>query len=117
MKSELVPAIIVVLLLLVFLNPFNLFMPPTFVMILLVTLIVLFGVFAALIWREKPIDEREVLLSQKAGRTAFLVGTTVLVIGIVYEELYHALDSWLIYALVFMIMGKIVGYWYIKRNN
>jgi hypothetical protein len=73
--------------------------------------------FAALIWREKPADEREILLSQKAGRIAFLVGTSVLVIGIVYEELHHSLDPWLIYALVFMILGKIIGYWFIKQNN
>ena len=117
MKSELIFSSTVIVLLFVFLNPFNLFMPPAVVMMLLVMLIVLFGVFAALIWREKTHDEREVLLSQKAGRVAFLVGTTVLIIGIVYQELSHSLDPWLIYSLVFIILGKIIGYWYIKQHN
>jgi uncharacterized membrane protein YgdD (TMEM256/DUF423 family) len=117
MRNELVLSSIIIILLVVFLNPFNLLMPPSLVMMLIVVLIVLFGVFAAILWKEKPQDEREALLSQKAGRTAFLTGTTVLILGIVYQEYHHSLDPWLIYALVAMILGKLLGLGYGQKNN
>lgn len=117
MKSELFLSALIVSLLIVFLNPFNLLMPPSVVMMLIVGLIVFFGIFGAIIWKEKPRDEREALLSQRAGRIAFLTGTTVLVIGITYQEYYHTLDSWLIYALVAMILGKVIGYWHAQNNG
>lgn len=117
MKNEFYLSLVIILLLIVFLNPFNLFMPPSIVMMLIVGLIVLFGVFAAIIWKEKPRDEREALLSQKAGRNAFLTGATVLIVGIAYEEYHHSLDPWLIYALVAMILGKLLGLWYGQKNN
>ena len=117
MKSELFLSAIIISLLVIFLNPFNLLMPPSVVMMLIVGLIIFFGVFAAVIWKEKPQDEREAVLSQKAGRIAFLTGTTMLIVGIAYQEYYHALDPWLIYAFVAMILGKLLGYWYGQKNN
>lgn len=117
MKSYVILSVIIISLLVVFLNPFNFFMPPSIVMMLIVSLILLFGFFAAIIWKEKPQDEREAVLSQKAGRIAFLTGTTMLTIGIAYQEYYHRLDPWLIYALVAMILGKILGLWYGQKNN
>ncbi|MBP9719207.1 MAG: hypothetical protein KBD46_01965 [Candidatus Levybacteria bacterium] len=117
MKSELLLSSVILLLLLIFLNPLNIFMPPTIVMVLVLILLILFSIFGALVWKEKPHDEREVLLSQKAGRVAFLTGMTVLVIGITYQEYHHTLDPWLIYALVAMILGKVIGYWHAQNNG
>ncbi len=117
MKSELVLAIIFILLLLVCLNPFNIFMPSAMVMMLVTGLIVIFALFSAVLWKEHPKDEREAMLSQKAGRLAFLAGTAVLVIGIIFQTLAHTVDHWLVYALIAMILGKICGHLYFQKNS
>lgn len=109
MKSELLLSGILIFLLLLFLDPFG-FMAPDFVMMLVFILLIVFAVFAAMFWKEKPRDEREQMLRSLAGRYAFLAGSSVLVCGIVVQEFQHALDPWLIYALIAMIAGKIIGH-------
>lgn len=117
MRSELILATIFILLLVICLNPFNFFMPSTMVMMLLSALIIIFGLFSAVIWKERPQDEREVVLSQKAGRVAFLAGIGILVIGIGIQTYFHMLDHWLVYALIAMILGKIGAHIYFQKMD
>lgn len=85
-----------------------------FDMMLAVSAIVLFAFFAIFIWREKDGDERENLHRALAGRFAYLTGAGVLVLGIVIQLLRHQLDYWLVWALLIMVLAKIVGIVYTR---
>ena len=114
--NEITISIILIILLILFLNPLDFLMPSPFVTMLIIFLIAVFGIFTAVIWREKPRDEREGFHSMYAGRLAFLTGSTILVIGIVVQELHHITDPWLIYALAGMTIAKILGFLYGQRK-
>ena len=114
--NELTISVILVILLVLFLNPLDFLMPSPFVMMLIVLLIAFFGIFTTSFWREQPKDEREGFHSMYAGRLAFFTGSTILVIGIVMQELRHITDPWLIFALAGMIIAKIVGFLYGQKK-
>lgn len=105
-----------IVILLVFLNPFNLLMPPPIVNMLLIALLVFFGLFSAVIWKERSGDERDNYHKMIAGHLAFLTGSILLTVAIVIQELNHALDSWLVYILIGMILAKIIGHIYSQRK-
>ena len=107
--QEIIVSVVLIALLILFLNPFELWMPPILLMMLILGLIVVFGVFASFIWRENARDEREGLHKMMAGRFAFLAGTASLVIGIIIQSLKHELDFWLVLTLGIMILAKIIG--------
>lgn len=121
MKNKYIPEIIISLilitLLLICLNPFNLLMPSPMIKMLVVLIILVFGIFTTVIWKEKPTDERENLHKGLAGHFAFLVGTFILIIGIAIQELNHNLDPWLIYALIGMVLGKIIYRAYLENKK
>ncbi|MBI4067758.1 hypothetical protein HY407_05225 [Candidatus Gottesmanbacteria bacterium] len=91
-------------------------MPPPFLSMLVIVLIAIFGMFVSIVWKEQVRDEREVLHRMLAGRFAFLVGSSILVIGIIVQELRHVTDPWLIYALSGMLIAKIVGMLYGQKK-
>lgn len=109
-------AVILIFLLALFLNPFKLLMPPPFLSMLIIFLIAVFGIFTAIIWKENPRDEREHLHSMLAGRYAFLVGSSILVLGIILQSLHHRIDVWLIFALIGMILAKLIGLMYSQKK-
>ena len=109
-------ALILIVLLILFLNPFDLLMPPPFLSMLIIFLIAIFGIFAAVIWKEHARDEREQLHIMLAGRYAFLAGSTLLVIGIIIQSVQHRIDPWLIIALVGMILVKLIGLGYSQKK-
>ena len=106
-----VSAVLIVLLIL-FLNPFGLWMPPVLLMMMVLGLVVVFSTFASFIWRENARDERESLHKMMAGRFAFLAGTASLVIGIIVQSFRHELDFWVVLTLGIMILAKIIGFIY-----
>ena len=114
--SESIIATLLIVLLLSFLNPFDLLMTPPFLSMLSIILIAIFGLFVAVVWKEQVRDEREGLHRMLAGRLAFLVGSSILVIGIIIKELNHSTDPWLIYALVGMLIAKIAGMLYGQKK-
>ena len=99
-------------LLLLFLNPFEFWMPPLLLMMMVLGLVVAFSVFASFIWRETAQDEREALHRFMADRIAYLAGAGGLVIGIIIQSLQHSLDGWLVGILGIMIFAKIIGFIY-----
>ncbi len=115
--QEIFISITLIILLILFLNPFELWMPPILLMMMVLGLVVVFSVFASFIWRENSKDEREGLHKMMAGRIAFLVGTATLVIAIIIQSFKHELDSWLVVTLGVMILAKIVGLIYSKTKN
>ena len=107
--NEILISIALVVLLILFLNPFDFWMPNKILMLMILILIVVFSIFASFIWREDAKDERQTLHKMIAGRFAFLVGSAVLVIGVVFQSFEHKVDIWLILALGLMILAKIIG--------
>ena len=98
-------SIIVIAILL--LNPFNFWMPDMIVMGMLVIALILFGVFASFILREKIADERDILHRTLAGRNAFIAGSAVLMVGITVQGYSHSVDPFLVVTLIAMIVVKI----------
>ena len=116
MKNNLLQEIsisgILIILLVLFLNPFGFWMPPTLLMMMVLGLVVVFALFASFVWRENHRDEREGLHKMMAGRIAYLTGTATLVIAIIIQSFRHELDVWLAVTLGVMILAKIIGLLY-----
>jgi hypothetical protein len=113
---EILVASVLIVLAVLLLNPFHFWMPDVIVMSILAITLVLFGIFASFIMREKVTDERDSLHRTFAGRNAFLAGSTILMVGIVTEGYSHAVDPWLVAALIVMILVKIVTRMWSDKN-
>jgi len=77
LRGEIILGGILVVLLVLFLNPFEIWMPDMATMTMVAMLLVAFGVFAAFVVKEKARDEREEIHRMRAGRIAFLSGAAV----------------------------------------
>ncbi len=115
--QEIVVSLVLVVLLVLFLNPFKFWMPNAILIMMVSILIIVFALFASFIWRENSKDEREGLHKMMAGRVAFLVGTATLVVAIILQSFKHELDFWLVLTLGIMILAKIIGLMYSKIKN
>ncbi len=108
---------IILVILAVFLNPTHLLMPESVNTMLVLGLVMAFLVFVGMVWREKADDERDVLHIQKAGRLSFLVGISILVVGVTVQATMHEIDSWLVFALSGMVLTKLVSRIYHNLRN
>lgn len=115
--QEIVVSLVLIVLLVLFLNPLGFWMPTTLLMTMVLGLVVVFALFASFVWKENHRDEREGLHKMMAGRIAFLVGTTLLVIGIIIQSFGHKLDPWLVFILVGMIVAKVIAFIYGRIKN
>ena len=107
MKLTFLIPLIVVILATVLLDPFMILMSANMVYTLLVLLFINFVFYALLIAKESSSDEREASHRGFAGRIAYLVGSGMMVAGIIYQAYFiHTVDSWLILALVAMTIAK-----------
>jgi len=114
-KEIIVPLTLIVLAVLL-LNPFHFWMPDMMVMGMLAILLVLFGMFASFILKEKVFDERDDVNRSLAGRNAFLAGSAILMLGIVIQGYSHKVDSWLVITLIVMIIVKITTRFWNDKN-
>jgi hypothetical protein len=110
-------ALILALLVVLILNPYDFWMPTMTHMALLGGAIVAFGLYAVFILREESHDEREEMHRMHAGRAAYLVGAGILTLGILYQSYTDTLDVWLVLSLVAMILGKIATRFYSDRRG
>ncbi len=108
-RNDIIIGLIVVGSLLLSANVFSGFMPSSIVMIAIAIFVAAFALFAVLIWRENPRDEREAQLLLSADRIGFLVGATVLSVAVVVEALRHESTNFLVLTLTLMILAKIFG--------
>ena len=115
--QEIIVSLVLIVLLILFLNPFELWMPPVLLMMMVLGLVVVFAIFASFIWKENSRDEREGLHKMIAGRIAFLAGTAVLVAGIIVQSFKHELDFWLVLTLGTMILAKIISLIYSRTKH
>ena len=109
-KQEIAVTVIFLLVLLVLLNPLGLYMPTELIYIILGSILVLFGVYASLILKESPQDEREELHLYIANRFAYIYGSLALVVGIIYQGITDAhIDPWLLLVLAVLVVSKMLS--------
>ena len=68
-----------------------------------------FVLFAVLLWRENPRDEREAQILLSSDRLGFLVGAIALSIVLVVESLEHRSTTLIALVLSAMVLAKIIG--------
>ncbi len=114
--KEIILTICIIVVSVLLLNPFDFWMPNMLVMCMLASVLALFGLFVGLILREKSEDERDDVHKGLAGRNAFLAGSVVLIIGIFVQGISHTIDTWLVLALITMIITKVVTRIWTDKN-
>ena len=90
-------------------------MPMMGEMTALLIVAVLMLVWAGFIMREKPADEREVVLTMKSGRVAYLSGLGVLLVALIVQGMAHSIDPWIAIALAVMVLAKLFTRLYLER--
>ncbi len=106
---EIISGILLVIFGFLLTDPVGSYMPSGVAMTGLALAVLAFGTFVSFVLRERPRDEREEIHRGFAGRVGFLAGAGILMLGIVLQSLAHTLDPWLVYALIAMVVGKIVA--------
>ena len=114
---EVILSLILIILLVALLNPFDYGMPPPVQIAMTISLIIFFLILIGFIWQEKAQDEREYLHRFIANRFAYVTGTSLLVLGIVIQSTRHIVDVWLIITLTAMIIAKLVGVIYSRLKH
>jgi len=116
-KKELILALVIIVLAVLATDPFMVFMPSMFQMMMSALLLVAFLIFSAFFWKEDVQDEREELHRLRSGKAGFFVGALVLIIGIIVQAFSHNIDSWLVVALVAMVAAKAISLYKSRNNN
>lgn len=114
--KEIILTVAIMFMSILLLNPLNFWMPNMLVICILALILAFFGLLASVILRENSKDERDDLHKGLAGRNAFLVGSFVSVIGIVYQGLMHKVDTWLVLVLTSMIITKVATRIWTDKN-
>ena len=114
---ELTLTVVLVVLAVALANPMGWWMPTMVAMVLLVAAVVVASAWGVFAMREQAVDERDESHRALAGRIAFLTGGAVLLVGIIVQELAHALDPWLVWALVAMVLAKYATRVWSERRN
>lgn len=114
--KEIILTLAIIFIAILLLNPFNFWMPNMIVICMLASILALFGLFAGLVLREKSCDERDDVHKGLAGRNAFLVGSFVIIVGIVTQGYMHKVDPWLVLALTAMIITKFITRIWTDKN-
>lgn len=109
MLIEIISAIGILGIAILFLNPGHLTMPDNMQSMLIVGFIISYLTFSAYLFREKSSDERESMHILTAGRISYLVGVGTLILGIIIQALSHDIDPWLIIALCAMVFSKLIS--------
>lgn len=105
--SEIVLALAVLLVLLFKVDPFHWFMPDAVQMLLLCLFAAAFALYAGVIFREKPQDERESAHLYRASRVGYLVGVISLSLVFVIKDILGIHDPWTVGILALMIITKL----------
>ncbi len=114
--TEIIVSLILVVTLLIIVNPSDFFMPSMMQVTIACVSVFVFGLFATLVLKEKAEDERESFHRSLAGRNAFLTGSAVILLGVLFGLFNHKVDSWLVAALVTMVITKVLTRIYSDRK-
>lgn len=105
--GEIIGGVVLVGLLVLFVNPFMFWMPSMLTYCAIGLILIGFGVFGGMVWREQPRDEREEFHAMRASRMAYLAGLAVLVVGATYQALTNMVDVLVFAAIVVMVFVKL----------
>ncbi len=83
-------------------------MPSSLQMLVLAAVLGLISTFLVLFWREQPDDEREMHNQALASRSAYTVGSLVLIAALIIQSINHSLDPAVPIALLAMIATKVI---------
>jgi cobalamin synthase len=108
-RSDVLVGVFLVICLLLSSNVISSFMPSSVVMVAIALFVAAFCLFAVLIWRESPRDEREAHILLSSDRLGFLAGAIVLSVALVITSLRHESTNVLAICLTVMILGKLIG--------
>ncbi len=98
-------------------NPLKFWMTDMVHMLILGAAVFVAGIFSVFVLSESALDERDIEHRQVAGRAAFFAGGGVLLLGIIVQTFAHALDPWLVWALLAMIIAKVGARYYSTRYH
>lgn len=83
-------------------------MPSSLQMVILAIVTGLTATFLVLLWREQPDDEREMQNQAVASRSAYIVGSLILIAALIIQSLNHDVDPAITVALLAMIATKVI---------
>ena len=106
---ELISALVFSALAVLLINPLDLWMPSMAHTTLLACAVIAFGIIILFFLRERVQDERDEAHRSVAGRAAFLAGSAVLIVGIIVQNGSHQIDTWLVGALIAMVLAKVTA--------
>lgn len=113
--GETVLAIILTILLLLLVKPFNLIMDDMVYMTVLAAAIVVHIAKVILVWGEKPQDERDLSHRFYSSWISYISVSSVLIVGIAVQGSMHGnVDPWLPFALAMLFIGKLVSRIYLE---
>lgn len=107
----------IIALLVFFINPLNLLMPQPLHPFMTPFLVVLFIIFAGLLWKETPGDEREQLHKLIASRFAYFAVIATLIVGVIFQSFKGEVDPFLIIGICIALLAKILGLVYGYINH
>ena len=110
--GEFILSLALIVLLILFLNPVTLMMPQPMHPLMVPLLVILFVLFAAMLWHEQPGDERDQLHKFIASRFAYFAAVTAMTVGIIVQHSSGTIDPWLIITLCVTLLAKIIGLFY-----
>ena len=106
---ETIISLVLLVLAVLLLNPFGFWMPDMMLMSILALVVVVFAIFATFLMKERAFDEREASHRMLAGRVAFLSGSLVITLGIIFQSLKHEVDPSLVITLFVIILSKFIA--------
>lgn len=98
-----------------FLDPFMIFMPMTLLYTLAALLVIGFGGFAALLWRESGGDERQIMHRGQANRLGYFVAVGLIILVLLYQVIIeHSANTWLVVILSVSVLSKSLYAWWLE---
>jgi cobalamin synthase len=108
-RSDAIVGLVILVSLLLSSNLLSGFMPSSIAMLAIALFVAALCLFAVLIWRESPRDEREAYVLLYSDRLGFVVGAIILSIGLVGAALRHESTTFLALVLSAMVLAKLLG--------
>lgn len=115
--GEIIISLMIIALLVFFINPLNLLMRQPLHPFMAPFLVVLFIIFAGLLWKETPCDEREQLHKFIASRFAYFAVIAALIVGVIFQSFKGEVGPFLIIGICIALLAKILGLIYGYINH
>lgn len=107
--------IILSILLLLLVKPFNLIMDTEVYITVLALAVIIHIIKVIIVWSEEPQDERDLQHRFYSSWISYIAVSTVLIVGIAVQGSMHGnVDPWLPFALAALFIGKLISRIYLE---